>query len=64
MIFPQISFQGLRVQGLLEINEKQRPQGDSGPRRRHTVRPYRGTSPLRNRPPPWDPPRTLRLGLR
>ena len=25
---------------------------------------YRGTSPIRKRPPPWDPPSTLGVGLR
>ena len=25
---------------------------------------YRGTSPIRRHPPPWDPPRTLGIGLR
>jgi hypothetical protein len=25
---------------------------------------YRGTSPIRKRPPPYDPPMTLGLGLR
>ena len=25
---------------------------------------YRGTSPTRKRPPPWDPHRTLGIGLR
>ena len=24
---------------------------------------YRGTSPIRKRPPPWDPPRALGVGL-
>ena len=27
-------------------------------------RDYRGTSLIRKRPPPWDPPRTLGIGLR
>ena len=25
---------------------------------------YRGTLPIRKRPPPWDPPWTLGIGLR
>ena len=25
---------------------------------------YRGTSPIRKRPPPYDPPTTLGIGLR
>ena len=33
------------------------------PTRLHTVAPYRGTSPLRKRPPPKDPPRTIGIGL-
>ena len=33
---------------------------------RHTVSwtGYMGTSPTKKRPPPWDPPRTLGIGLR
>ena len=30
----------------------------------NTVAVYRGTSPRRKRPPPWDPPRTPGIGLR
>ena len=29
-----------------------------------TPKPYRGTSPICKHPPPWDPPGTLRIGLR
>ena len=28
------------------------------------VHAYRGTFPIRKRPPPWDPPQTLGIGLR
>ena len=41
-------------------HDRDAPEGEV----RETYGPYRGTSPIRKRPPPWDPPRTLGIGLR
>ena len=38
--------------------------GEPGRCRSHDDGLYRGTSPIRKRPPPEEPPRTLGIGLR
>ena len=47
-----------------EEDDGEEEEGDEVWSQTLNLKPYRGTSSIRNRPPPYDPPTTLGIGLR